>query len=112
MQNILNEVEAAIRDESRSERLTSECSALSTFQWKRFKVRALAWSRGISESYPSKCYFPHHWGSVELLTDHILYEVSLPSLPTLKRKAPSPSDGEEEPLSPVYKSEHDAINKV
>lgn len=112
MPNVLDKVEKAIREESHSERLTSDCSALSTFQWRSFRVKALAWSRGMSECFPTVCYLPNNLGSVRLYSDRIVYEVTLPSC-SLKRKACTlSSDAEDESLSPVYKSTTCEINKV
>ena len=83
-----------------SERLTSDCSALSNPHWKEFKIKALAWSRGFSDSYPGTCHLSGNLGSVKLHSDSIVYETHLPQCPTIpavKRKFAemSPSSDEE-----------------
>jgi len=83
-----------------SERLTSDCSALSNTHWKEFRIKALAWSRGFSDSYPGVCHLSGNLGSVRLLSDSIVYETYTPTCPnkeTAKRKHSemSPSSDED-----------------
>ncbi|EKX33082.1 hypothetical protein GUITHDRAFT_148177 [Guillardia theta CCMP2712] len=71
METVLGKVENKIRSESMSERLPSDCSALSNTNWKDFKTKALAWSQGFSDSYPDTCHLSGNLGSVKLLSDSI-----------------------------------------
>ena len=73
METVLGKVENKIRSESMSERLPSDCSALSNTNWKDFKTKALAWSQGFSDSYPDTCHLSGNLGSVKLLSDSIVY---------------------------------------
>ena len=56
-------------------------SDLSNIHWKDFKIKALAWSRGFSDSYPGTYHLSGNLGSVRILSDSLVYEPYQPACP-------------------------------
>ena len=87
----LQDLEGIIRRESLCE--GRRCSTLDTAEWKAFRLSALQWARGFSESFPGKCYLPRDMGVVSLFSDRLVYRLYQPEARGVhKRKAMDTED--------------------